>query len=175
MIISHAPVHALAHALNQSLGNVGKTVFYSDPVDANPINQTESIKDLVADMNGGKVDLLIILGGNPAYDAPADLNFADALKSGKVPLRVHHGLYQNETAELCHWHVSATHELEAWGDARAYDGTVSIIQPLIAPLYNGKSAIEFVALLSGQSDATGYDLVRALLAELAICTNIRDA
>ncbi len=103
----HQPpaVHALAHSLNAQLGNVGKTVFYTDPVDANPINQTESIKDLVADMNGGKVDLLIILGGNPAYDAPADLNFADALKSGKVPLRVHHGLYQNETAELCQWHV----------------------------------------------------------------------
>ncbi len=147
--------------MNQSLGNVGKTVFYTDPVDAIPVNQTDSIKDLVADMNGGKVDLLIILGGNPAYDAPADLNFADALKSGKVPLRVHYGLYQNETAELCQWHVDQTHELEAWGDARAYDGTVSIIQPLIAPLYNGKSALEFVALLSGQADATGYDLVRA--------------
>ena len=154
-------VHAVAHAMNAKLGNVGKTVFYTDPVDENPINQTESIKDLVADMNGGKIDLLVILGGNPAYDAPADLNFADALKSGKVPLRVHHGLYQNETAELCQWHVNATHELEAWGDARAYDGTVSIIQPLIAPLYNGKSPLEFVALLSGQADATGYDLVRA--------------
>jgi MoCo/4Fe-4S cofactor protein with predicted Tat translocation signal len=156
-----AAVHLLAHAINAKLGNVGKTVFYTDPVDANPVNQTESIIDLVADMNGGKVDLLIVLGGNPAYDAPADLNFADALKNGKVALRVHHGLYQNETAELCQWHVSASHELEAWGDARAYDGTVSIIQPLIAPLYNGKSALEFVALLSGQADATGYDLVRA--------------
>jgi molybdopterin-containing oxidoreductase family iron-sulfur binding subunit len=159
----HQPpaVHALAHAINATLGNVGKTVFYTDPVDANPVNQTESLKDLVADMNGGKVDLLIVLGGNPAYDAPADLNFADALKNGKVPLRVHHGLYQNETAELCQWHVSSTHELEAWGDARAHDGTVSIIQPLIAPLYNGKSALEFVALLAGQADATSYDLVRA--------------
>jgi len=159
----HQPpvIHALAHALNAQFGNVGKTVFYTDPVDANPVNQTESIKDLVADMGGGKVDLLIILGGNPAYDAPADLNFADALKSNKVPLRVHHGLYQNETAELCHWHVNASHELESWGDARAYDGTASIIQPLIAPLYNGKSAIEFVALISGRADATGYDLTRA--------------
>jgi MoCo/4Fe-4S cofactor protein with predicted Tat translocation signal len=158
----HQPpaVHALAHTFNAQLGNVGKTVFYTDPVDANPINQAESIKELVTDMNAGKVDLLIILGGNPAYDAPADLNFADALKSGKVPLRVHHGLYQNETAELCQWHVDQTHELEAWSDARAYDGTVSIIQPLIAPLYDGKSALEFVALLSGQADATGYDLVR---------------
>jgi molybdopterin-containing oxidoreductase family iron-sulfur binding subunit len=159
----HLPpeIHAFGHEMNARLGNVGKTVFYTNPVDANPVNQTESIKDLVADMNGGKVDLLIILGGNPAYDAPADLNFADALRNGKVPLRVHHGLYQNETAELCQWHVSATHELEAWGDARAYDGTVSIIQPLIAPLYNGKSQLEFVALLAGQADATGYDLVRA--------------
>src|SRR5580698_5548244 len=156
-----ADLHFIAHAINTKFGNVGKTVFYTDPVDANPVNQTESIKDLVADMQAGKVDLLIVLGGNPAYDAPADLNFADALKNGKVPLRVHHGLYQNETAELCQWHVPATHELEAWGDARAYDGTVSIIQPLIAPLYNGKSAIEFVALLNGQADATGYDLTRA--------------
>jgi MoCo/4Fe-4S cofactor protein with predicted Tat translocation signal len=158
----HQPVivHALAHAMNAELGNVGKTVFYTDPVDANPVNQTESLKDLVADIQAGKVDLLIILGGNPVYDAPADLSFADVLKSGKVPVRVHHGLYQDETAELCQWHVPATHELESWGDARAYDGTVSVIQPLIAPLYNGKSAIEFVALLSGQAEATGYDLVR---------------
>jgi molybdopterin-containing oxidoreductase family iron-sulfur binding subunit len=154
-------VHALAHDINSRCGNIGKTVFYTDPVDANPINQTESLKDLVADMNAGKVDLLIILGGNPAYDAPADLSFAEALKSSKTPLRVHYGLYQNETAELCQWHVNATHELEAWGDARAYDGTASIIQPLIAPLYNGRSALEFVALLSGQADATGYDLIRA--------------
>ena len=154
-----ATLHALAHSLNKN--NVGKTVFYTDPVDANPVNQTESLKQLVADMQGGKVDVLIILGGNPVYDAPADLNLGDLLKSGKVPIRVHHGLYQDETAELCQWHVPATHELESWGDARAYDGTVSIIQPLIAPLYNGKSAIEFVALLSGQSDASGYDLVRA--------------
>src|SRR6202158_1724148 len=155
-----AELHAFAHTLNAKFGNVGNTVFYFDPVDANPINQVDSLKDLVADVNGGKVDLLIILGGNPAYDAPADLNFADALKSGKVPLRVHHGLYQNETAELCQWHLNASHELEGWGDARAYDGTVSIIQPLISPLYNGKSALEFVALLSGQADAAGYDLVR---------------
>jgi MoCo/4Fe-4S cofactor protein with predicted Tat translocation signal len=163
LVGDHQPpaVHAFAHAINARLGNIGKTVFYSDPVDANPVNQTESLEDLVADMRGGKVDLLIVLGGNPAYDAPADLNFADALKNGRIPLRVHHGLYQNETAELCHWHVNATHELEAWGDARAYDGTVNIIQPLIAPLYNGKSALEFVALLSGQADTTGYDLTRA--------------
>ena len=130
----------LAHAINAQLGNIGKTVFYSDPVDANPVNQIDSLKDLIADINAGKVDVLIILGGNPAYDAPADLNFADALKSDKIPLRVHYGLYQDETAELCQWHVNATHELESWGDARAFDGTVSIIQPLIAPLYNAQES-----------------------------------
>ena len=158
----HQPpvVHATAHALNQTLGNVGKTVFYSDPVDANPTDQVESLKELVADMNSGEVDLLVILGGNPAYDAPTDLNFADVLKNSKVPLRIHLGLYQNETTELCQWHVNQAHELETWSDARAYDGTVSIIQPLIAPLYNGKSAHELIALLSGE-EASGHELVRA--------------
>jgi MoCo/4Fe-4S cofactor protein with predicted Tat translocation signal len=155
-----AGVHAVAHAVNQALGNVGKTVFYTDPIDANPIDQTESIKDLVADMQAGKVDLLVILGGNPAYDAPADLDFANLLKTGKIRLRVHLGLYQNETAELCQWHINQAHELEAWGDARACDGTASIIQPLISPLYSGKSVHEFVALLSGHADSTSYDLVR---------------
>src|SRR5713226_5783642 len=132
-------VHAVAHAMNEGLGNVDKTVFYTDPVDANPVNQTESLKELIADMRAGKVDLLVIMGGNPAYDAPADLGFADALKNANIPLRVHHGLYQDETAELCQWHVNEAHYLEAWGDTRTYDGTVSIVQPLIAPLYNGKS------------------------------------
>src|SRR5579864_777529 len=159
----HQPptVHVLAHALNQQLGNVGKTVFYTDPVDANPINQTESLRDLVADMRAGKVDLLVIMGGNPCYDAPADLGFSDALKSSNIALRVYLGLYQNETSEYCHWQLNEAHALESWSDARAYDGTVSIVQPLIAPLYAGKSALEFVSALSGVSDATGYDLVRA--------------
>src|SRR5580658_10275167 len=158
----HQPlvVHVLAHEINQALGNVGKTVFYTDPVDANPINQTDSIKDLVADMRAGKVDMLFILGGNPAYDAPADLNFADALKNTNIPMRVHLGLYQDETAELCQWHVNEAHYLEAWGDARAYDGTVSIVQPLIAPLYGGKSAYELTALLAGQAEATGHEIVQ---------------
>ncbi|MGA9510067.1 MAG: TAT-variant-translocated molybdopterin oxidoreductase, partial [Candidatus Sulfotelmatobacter sp.] len=156
-----AAVHAFAHAINHALGNVGRTVFYTDPIDANPVLQIPSIAELVGDINAGKVDLLVIIGGNPAYDAPSDLDFAGVLKSDKAPLRVHLGPYQDETAELCQWHINQAHELESWGDARAYDGTVSIIQPLIAPLYQGKSAVEFVALLSGQSDANGYDLVRA--------------
>ncbi|HXW93146.1 MAG TPA: TAT-variant-translocated molybdopterin oxidoreductase [Terriglobales bacterium] len=153
-------VHALAHAINQALGNVGNTVIYTDPVNARPVNQTASLRELVADMRAGKVDMLLILGGNPAYDAPADLGFADALKNTSVPFRLHLGLYQDETAELCQWHVSETHFLEAWGDARAYDGTVTIQQPLIAPLYDSKSAYELMALLAGQSEASGYEIVR---------------
>ena len=158
----HQPpvVHALAHAINQALGNVGKTVVYTDPVDANPVNQTESLRDLVSDMRAGNVDLLVIMGGNPVYDAPADLGFGDCLKNSKIALRIYHALYENETAELCHWNVDEAHYLEAWSDGRAYDGTVSLVQPLIAPLYAGKSAHEMLSALIGVSDASGYDIVR---------------
>jgi molybdopterin-containing oxidoreductase family iron-sulfur binding subunit len=158
----HQPpaVHALAHAMNVALGNVGRTVVYTDPVDANPVNQTESLRDLVSDMRAGNVDLLVIMSGNPLYDAPADLGFGDCLKNSKVGLRIYHGLYQNETAELCHWNVNEAHYLEAWSDGRAYDGTVSLVQPLIAPLYAGKSAHEMLSALVGVSDASGYDIVR---------------
>src|SRR5258708_17663903 len=158
----HQPpvVHALAHAINAALGNVGKTVFYTDPVLATTASQNDSIKDLVADMRSGKVDLLVILGGNPVFDAPADLAFADALKNSNIPMRVHLGLNNNETGELCHWHITEAHYLEQWSDTRAYDGTVSIVQPLIAPLYNGKSAHELVSLLNGQSDTPGFEIVQ---------------
>ncbi|MGO9072929.1 MAG: TAT-variant-translocated molybdopterin oxidoreductase, partial [Terriglobales bacterium] len=157
----HQPpaVHALAHAMNAALGNVGQTVFYTDPVDANPVNRNESVHTLVEDIRGGKVDLLVILGGNPAYDAPTELEFASALKSTAVGLKVFLGTHRNETAELCQWHVPEAHYLESWSDARAYDGTVSIIQPLIEPLYGGKSAHEIIATLASQSSA-GHDLVQ---------------
>src|SRR6202167_6172019 len=152
-------VHALAHAMNAALGNVGKTVYYTDPLEANPVNEMESLRDLVNDINAGKVDLLIMLGGNnPVYEAPVDFDFGPALL--KVKTRVHSGLYYDETAELCHWHVPAAHFLEAWGDARAFDGTASVIQPLIQPLYDGHSANEIVASLTGQSDKSGHDIVR---------------
>ncbi|HXM08862.1 MAG TPA: TAT-variant-translocated molybdopterin oxidoreductase [Terriglobales bacterium] len=159
----HQPpaVHALAHSTNQVLGNVGKTVFYTEPVDANPINRNESLKSLVDDMRAGKVDLLLILSGNPVYDAPAELDFASVLQSNAVELKVFLGSHRNETAELCQWHVPEAHYLESWSDARAYDGTVSIIQPLIEPLYGGKSAHEVIAILAGQSSPAGHDLVQA--------------
>ena len=155
-----AAVHALAHALNQSLGNVGKTVFYTDPVDANPVNRTDSLKALVQDMRAGKVDVLLILGGNPVYDAPADSEFASTLESNAVGLKLYLGSHRNETAEYCQWHIPEAHYLESWSDARAYDGTVSIIQPLIEPLYGGRTAHEMIAVLSGQSGVTGHDQVQ---------------
>src|SRR5208283_1714123 len=117
------PVHALAHAMNQALGAVGNTVIYTDTVEAKPTMQVAAMQELVADMTAGKVDLLIILGGNPVYEAPADFEFAAAMD--KVPLRVQHSLYQNETTNHVHWHINATHYLEAWGDARTFDGTPS--------------------------------------------------
>ena len=152
-------IHALAHAMNAALGNVGKTVLYTDPVEAFPEDQTQSLRTLVADMNAGQVETLIILGGNPVYNAPADLKFGESLN--KVALRVHLSLYKDETSELCHWHIPEAHYLESWGDTRGHDGTATIIQPLIAPLYGGRSAHELLAVFSTQQDRTGYDLLRA--------------
>jgi MoCo/4Fe-4S cofactor protein with predicted Tat translocation signal len=151
-------VHALAHAINGALGNAGQTVTYIAPVEADPAAQGDALRALVDDLNAGKVEALLVLGGNPIYTAPADLDLAGALP--KANLRAHLGLYADETAALCQWHVPAAHELEVWGDARAYDGTASIIQPLIAPLYNGKTAHELLALLLDQPNATSYQLVR---------------
>jgi MoCo/4Fe-4S cofactor protein with predicted Tat translocation signal len=149
----------LVHAINQALGNAGATVLYQEPVEADPVDHVASLADLVRDMAAGQVELLLMLDGvNPVYTAPADLPFAGALQ--KVRLRVHHGLYEDETSEYCHWHIPAAHELESWGDARSFDGTVSLIQPLIEPLYGGKTAHELLAALSNQPDVTSYDVVR---------------
>jgi len=152
-------VHALAHAMNQALGNVGQTLVYTDPVEAEPVDQLASLRDLVKDMESGTIDVLVILGGNPVYTAPPDVKFADALN--RVGLRVHLSLHHDETSALSHWQVPEAHFLEAWSDARAFDGTLSIVQPLIAPLYGGKSAHEVVAALSDRPERSAYDLVRA--------------
>jgi molybdopterin-containing oxidoreductase family iron-sulfur binding subunit len=153
-------VHALAHAANNSLGNVGKTVFYSDPLEANSVDQTQSLRELVGDIDAGKVDVLIIIGGNPAYNTPVDLRLDYNRVNNKVKLRAHLSLFNNETSQICHWHIPMAHYLESWGDARAHDGTVSIVQPLIAPLYEGKTAYEMLALLSDNYDQKPYDMVR---------------
>jgi MoCo/4Fe-4S cofactor protein with predicted Tat translocation signal len=152
-------VHALAHAMNQALGNVGATVRYQPPAEIVPTEQHAALRELVTDMEAGRVQMLLIVGeSNPVYTAPADLNFADAM--AKVALRMHSGLFVDETATLCHWHVPAAHYLEAWSDARSFDGTVTIVQPLIQPMYGGKSAHELIATLSDRPERNGYDVVR---------------
>jgi molybdopterin-containing oxidoreductase family iron-sulfur binding subunit len=154
-----AAVHALAHAINERLGNVGRTVAYGPSPEARPVDQRASLEELVTQMAAGKVDLLLVLHANPVYSAPAELRFAEALD--KVPIRIHHGLYDDETAERCHWHVPEAHALEAWGDARAFDGTVTIQQPLIAPLYPGcKSAHEVLAAFTSRPERASHDIVK---------------
>ncbi len=151
-------VHALVHAINDALGNAGQTVFYIVPVPVRPEPQAESLRALVADMESGRVETLVILGGNPAFTAPADLPFAKALQ--KVRVSAHLSAYQDETSALCRWHVPEAHWLESWSDGRAFDGTASIVQPLIAPLYGGKTAHEAVASLTNQPERTSYEIVR---------------
>jgi len=153
-------VHVLAHLINHALGNVGRTVEFVARVDAGPVDQAGSLRELVRDMNAGAVNTLIILGGNPAYDAPADLDFERLLASDNTRLRIHLGLYDDETARLCHWHIPEAHCLESWSDLRAFDGTATIQQPLIAPLYNGRSAHELLATFLGEPDRSGLEIVR---------------
>jgi molybdopterin-containing oxidoreductase family iron-sulfur binding subunit len=151
-------VHALAHALNDHLGNTGNTVVRIGPPEAASRLPARPLRDLTEDMSEGRVDTLILLGCNPAYTAPADLGFAQAL--ARVPNAVHAGLYRDETAALCRWHIPAAHYLESWGDARAHDGTLSLVQPLIAPLYGGKTALEIVSALLGRYQGSDYERVR---------------
>jgi len=152
-------VQALAHALNQALGNSGKTVAYRDTAEANPVNQLQSLHDLVDEMKTGSVRALFILGGNPAYTAPPDLEFHQHL--AKVKRSIHLGMNLDETAALSTWHIPQNHYLESWGDARAFDGTVSFQQPLIAPLYETKSAYELLgAMVQQQPTRSDYEIVR---------------
>ncbi len=131
------------------------------------------MRELARDIEAGAVETLIILGGNPAYDAPADLDFARVLASDKTKLRIHLGLYDDETARLCHWHIPQAHCLESWSDLRAFDGTATIQQPLIAPLYKGRSAHELLALLLGQPDLSALEIVRDYWKRQAIARRLR--
>jgi molybdopterin-containing oxidoreductase family iron-sulfur binding subunit len=149
---------ALCHAINAALNAIGSTVVYTEPVEGEAQIQTAALKALVDEMNAGKVQTLLILGGNPVYTAPADFAFATAMD--KVPLRVHLSQYDDETSAYCHWHLPEAHPFEAWSDVRAFDGTVTIAQPLIAPLYKGKSAVELMSDLVGEP-RIGYEVIRA--------------
>lgn len=154
-------VHALAHAMNAALGAVGQTVVYIDPLSPGTEKlQVEQFRELIADIDAGTVKMLVILGGNPVYNSPADLKL-NLERMNKVRLRIHLGMHYDETGEMCHWHIDEKHYLESWSDARAYDGTASIVQPLISPLYDGKNAHEVVQLLFKDNfDKKDHDIVR---------------
>ncbi|MGH9334332.1 MAG: 4Fe-4S dicluster domain-containing protein, partial [Vicinamibacteria bacterium] len=151
-------VHAIAHAMNDALGNLGATVRLRD---ASSSIGPSSLQDLVSAIDLDAVAVLITIGVNPAYSAPADFEFGEL--SRKVNLRVHMGLYEDETAVLSHWHLPMAHELESWGDARAFEGTVSLQQPLIAPLYQGRTPGELLEALSPrarEAPRASYDILR---------------
>ena len=152
-----APVHALVAAINEALDNTGKTVEYREFRDATS-SKIQDMVELAADMKSGRITTLVMLGANPAYNAPADLDFSEALK--KVIHTLQLSQYDDETAGLCEWHLPQSHFLEEWSDVRALDGTPGIVQPLIEPLHGGKSAVEILSLLATGRDRRGYDIVR---------------
>lgn len=152
-------VHAAAYALNQSCGAVGSTVVYTQTVNPMPSEQAAEMKSLVADMNAGKVEWLVMLGVNPIYSAPADLNFPEAFN--KVPSTVHLGTHVDETGSISNWHINKGHYLESWSDARSYDGSITIVQPMIDPMYGGRTAHDVLQTMLPNPDASAFDAVQA--------------
>ena len=151
-----AVLHALAHRLNARFGNLGGPVFHTAPVQA---TDAEPLDALAEAMGRGEVETLVMLGCNPAYDAPGDLDFAGRLS--RVPLKIHAGLYFDETGAHCDWHVPLAHPLESWGDARSLDGTVCLIQPTIAPLFGGRGADEVLLSFESGAAGSGRDMLAA--------------
>jgi molybdopterin-containing oxidoreductase family iron-sulfur binding subunit len=156
-------VHALVYAINAALGNVGNAVSYRQAKYDLPDNNTD-LPELVNGVNKGDIETLVMLGSNPVYNAPADLELAAAIK--KLKHSIHLGSHVDETARICGWHIPQAHFLEQWGDAQANDGTLSIIQPMILPLFGGRSEIELVNFLNTAKETGGYELVRATWQEI---------
>ncbi len=170
-----AEVHLLAHAINDALGNAGETVTYSRHNDQ--VAHVQSLRELTEALDAGNIHTLVIIGGNPAYNAPVDLDFAGKLATlkdngGTV---VHLSDYVDETSQLSEWHINRAHYLEAWGDGRAIDGTISITQPLIEPLFNGRSSVELLAVLAGDELTAGYDIVRRTFSEMTGTNDLTSA
>jgi len=159
-----AALHALAYALNERLGNVadmGSPLGFTAPAIPGPRDDgaQQTLAALAGDLRAGRVDTLVTIGGNPVYDAPVDLDFAALVRH--VPDTLYAGLYENETARASRWFLPLSHGLESWGDGRAYDGTVSLQQPLIRPLYSSRSPSELLAALGGVRQPDGLTLLRA--------------
>ncbi len=160
-------LHAVVHRINARLGNVGTAVTYSAGLaeEATAPTSAQAIRDLTQAMSAGQVDTLLVLDSNPAYTAPGDLDFAGALT--KVKAKISLSLFRDETARLCDWHAPLAHFLESWGDVRGSDGTLTIQQPLIAPLYAGRTIPQFLAMLSRRPDTKGPALVQRALRDQA--------
>ncbi len=156
-----ATVHAVVHLINDRLQNLNKTITFSPLED----DALPGLDALVNEIEAGEVDTLVILGGNPAYDAPADFEFAEKLT--RVPNTIRCGLFEDETSQHCSWHVPAAHTFESWGDAETPDGDYSPVQPLIAPLFRGRSLVEFVARLIGHEPTEPYEIAKLSFAEQA--------
>ncbi len=153
-------VQSLVFGINEALGNLGSTILAANTGE----RPAASISELASAINDGKVGTLFIFGGNPVYNAPADLGFADLL--AKVPDVIRLGIFEDETSKLSKWQVPAAHYLESWGDVRTFDGTYSSVQPMILPLWNGISELEILALLAGRPKPDGPELVRETFAQL---------
>ena len=153
-----ADVHALAARVNERLGAPGSTLTYTAEPARAAAPDLVAFGELVAAMNDGAVETILILGGNPVYDAPRGLRFGEALE--KVPTRLHLGLYVDETGEVCNWHLPKSHYLESWGDALGWDGSHCLVQPLIVPLYASHTALEVLHLVRTGSPATAQQLAR---------------
>jgi MoCo/4Fe-4S cofactor protein with predicted Tat translocation signal len=161
-----AEVHALVHTINAALGGVGTTLYYTEPVEARPVNYAESLRELCTGIDAGRVDTLLILGVNPVFTAPHDFDFVSKLRFDernnrkKIQTVIHVSSHFDETSQYCDWHIAESHYLESWGDARAFDGTVSVVQPLIAPLYRTHSTREVLAAFTDKPGVSDYDAVR---------------
>ena len=164
-----AELHAVVHRINAALGNTGNTVFYTDPV----LAQAERFEDLVKALRANQVAVLVMLDTNPVYTAPADADFAALLP--KAVLKIHAGLHVDETATLTDWHLPLLHPLESWGDARALDGTVTLIQPTIQPLYDGRPVTEILSMMLDPEPVSGYDILRAFWRQSSGDTNYEAA
>jgi MoCo/4Fe-4S cofactor protein with predicted Tat translocation signal len=163
---SHLPaeLHQLGHAINEKIGAFGSTAMAIDVAGDDRPSHLDSITALKLAIESKSITSLLILGGNPVYDAPSEMQFAKLIDS--VPFSIRLGLYEDETSLRCKWHVPRAHYLETWGDGRAWDGTISVQQPMIEPLYDGKSINEFLAIVLGEKEADGDSLVRATFASL---------
>lgn len=151
-------VHALVHWINDQLDAFGQTVEFAEPTESDPRDHAKSVASLAYDIDAGKVQMLLILGGNPAYDGPVDLGFSSLIP--KVPFTIRLGVYEDETSRHCLWHLPESHSLESWADTKTPDGAASIVQPLITPLFDTRSVYEVVALVLGNSGSSGHDIVR---------------